>query len=468
MATINFDPPPTLKRFMQSDKFIRVVRGPVGSGKSYCMVMELLRRAAEQTPDPADGKRRTRFAIVRNTLPQLKTTCLKTINEALRGIAVFHVSDGTVTIKLGDIESEWIFLPLDSPDNVQRLLSLDLTGAWLSEVRELPVRILLDVFSRCGRYPSQAHGGWKWKGVIAETNSFTEDSDWNKVLEERELDGKPTPETWDYFVQPGAREPNAENRENIGPNYYEDLIETNSPEWVEQYVDNIIAPSLSGEAVFRHSFRSTFHIAKDILQPVPSTMLLAGFDYGRNPAVVLTQLDPKGRLLVLDEVYTSNMGVEQFIQTMLRPVLSQPKYARLPIGICGDPSGTARGQIGEESVYGMLKRLGLSAQPAPTNDVAPRLRSVEKWLLQQREGAGAILFSPTCTSLIRAMQSKYRYAKKKDGELQPKPDKSHPWSDIADALQYAVLGHSTSVTARLVRRTTDSARVRQVSSAGWT
>lgn len=432
------------------------------------MVMELLRRAAQQAPDPVDKIRRTRFAIVRNSLPQLKTTCLKTINEMLRGLATYHVSDQTVKIKFGDIESEWILLPLDSPENVQRLLSLDLTGAWLSEVRELPVRILLDVFSRCGRFPSQMHGGWTWKGVIAETNSFSEDSDWNKVLEERELDGKPTPETWDYFVQPGAREPNAENREHIGKNYYEDLIETNSPEWVEQYVDNIVAPSLSGEAVFRHSFRSTFHIAQQTLDPVPSTMLLAGFDYGRNPAVVITQMDPRGRLLVLDEVYTSNMGVEQFVQTMLRPVLAQPKYARLPIGICGDPSGIARGQIGEESVYAALKRMGLSAQPAPTNDIAPRLRAVEKWLLQQREGAGAILFSPTCTTLIRAMQSKYRYAKKKDGELQPKPDKTHPWSDICDALEYAVLGHSTSVLARLVRRTQDSGRVRQVSSAGWT
>jgi len=468
MATIVYDPPPTLKRFMQSEKLIRIVRGPVGSGKSSCMVMELLRRAAEQAPDPADKIRRTRFAVVRNSLPQLKTTCLKTINEMLRGLATYHVSDQTVKIKFGDIESEWILLPLDSPENVQRLLSLDLTGAWLSEVRELPVRILLDVFSRCGRYPSQMHGGWTWKGVISETNSFSEDSDWNKVLEEGELDGKPTPDTWDYFVQPGAREPNAENREHIGKNYYEDLIETNSPEWVEQYVDNIVAPSLSGEAVFRHSFRSSFHIAQQELQPVPSTMLLAGFDYGRNPSVVLTQMDPRGRLLVLDEIYASNMGVEQFVQTQLRPVLSQPKYARLPIGICGDPSGIARSQIGEESVYAALKRMGLSAQPAPTNDIAPRLRAVEKWLLQQREGAGAILFSPTCATLIRAMQSKYRYAKKKDGELQPKPDKTHPWSDICDALQYAVLGHSTTVLARLVRRTQDSDRVRQVSSAGWT
>lgn len=432
------------------------------------MVMELLRRAAQQAPDPVDKVRRTRFAIVRNTLPQLKTTCLKTINEMLRGIATYHVSDNTVKIQVGDIDSEWILLPLDSPENVQRLLSLDLTGAWLSEIRELQVRILLDVFSRCGRYPSQMHGGWTWKGVIAETNSFTEDSEWNKVLEDWELEGKPTPKTWEYFVQPGAREQNAENLNHIGPRYYEDLIDTNSPEWVEQYVDNLVSPSLSGEAVFRKIFKPSFHVAATELIPVPSTMLLVGFDYGRNPSCVITQMDPHGRLLVLDEVFTSNMGVEQFVQTMLRPVLASSKYARLPVGICGDPSGIARSQIGEESVYGMLKRVGLSAQPAPTNDISPRLRAVEKWLLQQRAGGAAMVFSPTCPTLVRAMQSKYRYAKKKDGELQPKPDKNHPWSDIADALQYATLGHSTTVLSRLVRSTNPSGTVARISSAGWT
>lgn len=453
---------------MQSDALVRIVRGPVGSGKSSCMVMELLRRAAQQAPDPKDKIRRTRFAIVRNSLPQLKTTCLKTINEMLRGLATYHVSENTVRINIGDIESEWILLPLDSPDNVQRLLSLDLTGAWLSEIRELPVRILLDVFSRCGRFPSQMHGGWTWKGVIAETNSFTEDSDWNKVLEEWVLEDKPTPSTWEYFIQPGARDVGAENREHIGKNYYEDLIETNSPDWVEQYVDNIVAPSLSGEAVFRRSFKPAFHIAKTPISPVPSTMILIGFDYGRNPSAIITQMDPYGRLLILDELYEQNMGCELFVQTKLRPLLASDKYARLPVGICGDPSGVARSQIGEESVYGMLKRVGLSAQPAQTNDITPRLRAVEKWLLQQRNGGAAMLFSPTCETLIRAMQSKYRYAKKKDGELQPKPDKTHPWSDIADALQYAALGHSTTVLARLVRRSSQHGTVPPPSSAGWT
>lgn len=466
MSELIYNPPPTIREFMESDQRVRIVRGPVGSGKSSGMVMELLRRAAQQAPDPKDGIRRTRAVIVRNTMPQLKTTSLKTINELLRPVVEWEAQVSTVWIKQGDIETEWILMPLDTPENVQRLLSLDITFAWLSELRELPPKILQDVLSRCGRFPSMMHGGPTWRGVIGETNSFDEDSEWNKILEDKELDGKPLPKSWGYFVQPGARDANAENKENLVPGYYEDLIENNSPSWVEQYVDNLIAPSLSGEAVFRSSFKTTFHMAKQVLEPIPSTILIIGMDFGRHPAAVLTQTDARGRLIALDEAVGDNMGVEQFVATVLRPLLAQPKYSRLPVGIVGDPSGVARSQIGEESVFAALKRMGFSSQPAQTNNIEPRLRAVEKWLLQQRDGTAALLVSPTCDTLRRALQSKYRYAKQKDGELKPLPDKTHPWSDIADAFQYAVLGHSGTVLARLVK--TRRGIQPRVSSAGWT
>lgn len=468
MSDLNYTAPATLASFMRSDQRIRIVRGPVGSGKSSAMVMELLRRALQQAPDPKDGIRRTRFVIVRNTMPQLKTTSMKTIAELLRGVAQYRAQDHSFDLKFGDVESEWIMLPLDTPENVQRLLSLDLTAGWLSELRELPPQILLDVLSRCGRYPSMMNGGPSWYGVIGETNSFSEDSPWNKILEEKDLMGKPLPSTWGYWIQPGAREAIAENKINLVPGYYEDLIESNSPEWVEQYIDNRITPSLSGEAVFRASFKSEFHVAKTELLPIPGTMLVIGMDFGRNPAAVITQTDPRGRLTVLDELIEAGMGVEQFVQTKLRPLLAQPKYNRLPAGIVGDPSGVARGQIGEESVFAMLKRMGLSSQPAQTNNIEPRLRAVEKWLLQQRDGGAALLISPTCTTLIRAMQSRYRYARTKGGILQPVPDKGHPWSDVADALQYGVLGHSGTVLGKLVRIRRDTNAPRKTSSSGWT
>ena len=55
---------------MKDDSFFRGVRGPVGSGKSVSCCIEIFRRAAKQEPSP-DGKRKSRWAVIRNTNPQL-------------------------------------------------------------------------------------------------------------------------------------------------------------------------------------------------------------------------------------------------------------------------------------------------------------------------------------------------------------------------------------------------------------
>lgn len=446
MATLNFTPSPTLGRFMASDARIRIVRGPVGAGKSTAMVMELLRRACQQAPD-SDGIRRTKAAIIRNTLTQLETTVLITVMKTLKHIAVYRSGSSTIEIRAPGIESDWLLIPLDRPENVQRLLSLELTFAWMSELRELDPKLLEDLMGRLGRYPAPIGGGASptWYGLIGETNSFSEDSPWYKLLEEGGV-----PKNWEYFIQPGARDLKAEHPPGLPVTYYSDLIENNTPEWVEQYIDNKITPSLAGEAVFRSTFRLDFHVAEQDLQSVPSSIIIVGQDFGRTPTSLITQMDPRGRILVLDELVGTNTGVEKFIAEQLRPLLVN-KYMQYAVGVVGDPSGMARGQIGEESVFDVFKRYGYAAQPASTNLIEPRLRAVEKWFLQQRDGKAAILISPRCTQLIRALSARYRYAKKRDGSLHPDPEKTHPWSDLADALQYAVLGHSGRIVARFTR-----------------
>jgi hypothetical protein len=67
-----FTPPPTVARFMQDDSKMRVLMGPVGSGKSVGCVMEIPRRA-QAVPPMKDGIRRSRWVVVRNTMPRNRT-----------------------------------------------------------------------------------------------------------------------------------------------------------------------------------------------------------------------------------------------------------------------------------------------------------------------------------------------------------------------------------------------------------
>lgn len=454
--------PPTLAKFHQSNARVRIVRGPVGSGKTTSMIMELLRRAAEQAPG-SDGIRRSRAIITRNTLQQLKSTCLVSIQQLLRPIISWKVSDSTITIRVNDVESEWIMLPLDTEENIQRLLSLEVTFAWASEVREMNPELIRAVLSRCGRFPAQAFGGPTWHGLIAESNSFTTDSPWYQLLEHEK------PNNWDYFIQPGAMEPDAENREHLVPNYYEDLIESNTVAWVNQYVHNQYGPSLSGQAVFHNTFDSDFHVSDAELLPVSGFPICIGMDFARSPAAIFTQIDNAGRLRVMAERVKIGISVEQFWDEHVVPLIHTQRFYGHPIYVVGDPSSIRKGEVGDESVFDMFKRKGIPAFPAQTNLIEPRLRAVDRYLLQQREGKAAILFDgKNCPQLIMAMQDKYRYKIKKDLSMDDKPEKLRPWSDLADALQYACLGSERRIRGRVLRSRSRADTQPIVAAEGWT
>jgi hypothetical protein len=480
VTVINYDAPPTCARFMKSNSFGRLIAGPVGSGKTTACLFELFRRACEQEKAP-DGLRYTRFAIVRQTLKQLRDTVLKDITDWLQGVARYKVSENTIYVEVGDVRSEWLLIPLDDPEDQRRLLSMQLTGAWMSEAIEMDVAIISPLSGRLGRFPRGVQGAPTWFGLIADTNMPSEGSAWHKFMTE-------PPEDWQIFIQPGGLEDTAENlnwltqtsttlalpldhpdRLAQGRTYYERFVRSNSPDWCKRYVHAQFGDDPSGTAVFRESFKSSFHVV-DELSPIPGYPLIVGQDFGRDPCSVICQMDHKGRLLVLEEVLAEDIGLELHIERSLRPALMHERYLGRPVVIVGDPAGKAKSTSYEETSFDLVKRMGFMAYPAPSNNIDRRLRSVEAFLLAQRDGGPAMLFDrDKCPQLVRAMSGGYRYAKTRAGNRKPNPDKND-YSHIADALQYAALAAHGGMVGMIAGRLTR--RVRQertrVSAAAWT
>lgn len=481
MPEISYDAPPTVGRFMDSESFGRGIVGPVGSGKTTGCLFELFKRACQQRP-ASDGFRYTRFAILRQTLKQLKDTVLKDCTSWLRGICEYKVSESTIYIEFGDVKSEWLFLPLEDETDRARLLSMQLTGAWLSEAIEMDVSVIPDVSGRCGRYPGANLGGASWSGIIFDTNAPPEGSDWYKFMTDEE-----ERKDWQLFFQPSGLSLEAENLEWLnqsadtlklpvdhperlaeGRKYYERLARNPNVDWVKRYVHGQFGDDPSGTAVFKDSFKRSFHVVDD-LSPVHGYPLIVGQDFGRDCWSIICQPDHKGRLLVLEEVPAEDIGLELHVTKALRPALFQERFLGRPVCVVGDPAGMAKSSISEETSFDCLKRLGLATMPAPTNNLDPRIRAIEALLLSQRDGGPTLVIDgKRCPKIVRALDGGYRYAKTRQGVRKPTPDKNE-YSHGIDALQYACLvvhgGMTGLITSRLARATPKKKSPR---SRGWT
>lgn len=482
---ITYTAPPTIASFMESDHFVRLILGPVGSGKTTGALFEVLRRCCEQAPGP-DGLRRTRFVIVRNTLQQMTNTVLKEIQHWLGDIAHYKVSEKVIEVRAGDVHSDWLLIPLDTPENQQRLLSLQLTGAWVNEFIELDPDLLDSISGRLWRYPSAAQGGATWSGIVGDSNMPNAGTEWHELMEVNR------PKQWGVFYQPGGLEPHAENLNYLaqtadtlklpldhpdrlarGRAYYERLL-GGKANWVNRYVHAKFGDDPDGTAVFRETFSKEFHVAKGPIEPSVGMPLTIGQDFGRNPCSLICQMNHRGQLLVLREVVAQNMSLEIHIPQYLRPILaSDLRFINKRVIIVGDPSGGAKSDLIEMNAFGMLESHGFIAYPAPTNLIEPRLSAVEALLAGNIKGEPMLLIDPEgCPNLIAALHSKYLFGKSKDGETRALPEKKHPWSDLADALQYAALcvqgGYQMQIMEDMGRRFDNRERRAAPSVKAWT
>ncbi len=453
-----------LKDFMRDETFFRGVRGPVGSGKSVGCCIEVFRRALQQKPN-SQGVRRSRWAIIRNTNPQLRTTTIKTwldwFPEADWGKFTWSVPY-THNIRKADLELEVIFLALDRPEDVKKLLSLELTGIWINEAREIPKSIIDACTMRVGRFPSMRDGGPSWTGVIADTNAPEEDHWWPIMSGEVPVpDHIPReqakmlvkPDNWAFFTQPcGMVEvkgedgeiqdyiPNklAENSANMMKGYYPNLIQGKTKSWIDVYVMNRLGHIQEGKPVYP-MFAPEVHVAKEEIPVAAGHPVYVGVDFGLTPAAVFGQ-KVRGRWFLQSEIVAIDMGIVRFAEVMRTELATRFAAASEAI-IIGDPAGDFRAQTDESTPFHILRGAGLRAFPAPSNSVDLRLEAVSSQLTKMVEGKSGLLIDTRCTQLIKGFEGGYAYKRMEvSGErFADKPDKNM-FSHVHDAAQYLFLG----------------------------
>jgi hypothetical protein len=480
---------PVSQAFMSDRSFVAGIMGPFGSGKSTNCVMKILLHSGEM-PKCKDGVKRARWAVIRNTYPELKTTTMTTWHQWLPKDAPGKwIEQGPPTHILAmqdqygtPIEIEVLFLALDTPADVQKLLSMELTGAWINEAREIPKAIIDGLTGRVGRYPSRAMlppGTQYWSGIIMDTNPPDTDH-WWYILAERDVQSEAAQEMLEttvmaersmraegllaadqslfkFYRQPNALGPDAENKQNLDPGYYIRQQAGKTKEWINVYIHGNYGYVQDGKPVYTE-YNDSIHCQE--FEPLFAMPLVIGMDFGLTPAATIGQVDAMGMWRILDEIAVQDMGAERFAALLYKRLTTT--WKDLPLECAwGDPAGDQRAGTDERTPLMFMRAGGIKpARPTHTNDFTIRREVVAKKLSTLIDGKPAIMIHPRCQGLRKAMMGAYKYRRMQivGKELYAdKPDKG-PFSHVAESLQYMLLGGGEG---KAILRTKDRAQPRQ-------
>lgn len=413
--------------------------------------------------------------IIRNTYPELKSTTIKTWETWFpSNIAPIKWDTPiTSTMKINDIgdgtgmELEVLFMALDRPTETGKLRSLELTGAWINEASEIPKEIFDMVTQRVGRFPSKLQGGPSWTGIILDTNPCDDDHWYYKLAEEER------PEAWEFFRQPGGLykegdeykpNPDAENILNLpdGHNYYLRQLPSKDDDWINVFLLGNYGSTRDGKPVYPE-FNDKVHTLDKNVEAERGLPLVLGWDFGLTPACVIAQVSARGKIIILDELVSEDMGIRQFANEVVKPHLIT-KYGGFQWFSAGDPAGNIRAQTDERTCLQELLEAGIATEPAPTNDFIPRREAVAFFLTRMADGQPAFALNPRCTMLRKGFLGRYKYERLKTSG--PARYKDRPVKDmtshIQDALQYACLRVRSGLTPARARPTVKK------SAKGWT
>ena len=470
-------PSVTGNAFHHDDSFVRLVMGPYNSGKSTMCVHEIVKRTA-QMPAWFNGRRKARWAIVRNTSGELHSTTLQTwltwfsdlghIEKRQKPLLTYHhtFNDGN-----GLIELELIFIALDRDDDIRKIKSFEVTGVYINELSEVPKAVLSHFKGRVNyRYPSRDFCGMQYySGIIADTNPpdidhwiFTlfeeQGSSGHRIFRQPEGLSAVTEEEIAHNQNVGKTKEICksakgclyvtnnicDNYEHMAPDYYLKLAEGQSDDFIKVYCLGDYGTVSEGKVVYAE-YNSDMH-AVEKLEAVQGLPLTLSWDFGLSPACLVMQLTTRGQLLVLKEYQGEDMGIRSFAESIVLPELHKDfPYNTIGLSLA-DPAGAIHDQIYEElSCISELNTIGIPTIAASTNDIEPRLQSVRYFLNTLVDGKPRLLVSRTgCPILHKGFVRDYYYKRVAftgDERYREVPHKNYA-SHLHDCLQYGCLNYA--------------------------
>jgi hypothetical protein len=430
---------PVTKRFHEDRASrVKLIIGPFGTGKTSAGAFDIIECQSRRVR-PSSGIRKSRFAVVRNTYPELRDTTIKTYLDwwPPEIFGTYHGTEKRYTIRIDDREIEIIFKALDTPKDVRDLLSLELTGAHVDEAREIHQDVVKGLLGRIGRYPSLKDTSGldpflTPPQITLSTNYPSTRHPLYRDFVSHRIDG--------YTIY---EQKQSENKHNLRKGYYEDLERdyASRPDLLRTLVRGEWGVTVEGQAVYTtNEFNRAVHVSKVSMFPQEPTLIIRGWDNtGLAPAIILTYFSTWGQWRPFKEFCFKDTGIMDAAEAVIHFCLQQ-----LPPGCkfrdIADPAGRTRDSskqspadyIAQKSQQmGHYIRLEEGVQTFKV-----RREAVANRLTRMINGQPAILIDPSCETLIEGFEGGYAYPEiGNSGEFKTEPMKND-YSHIHDSLQY--------------------------------
>lgn len=494
---ISFNANPTVYDAVMDDAFVTGIVGPVGSGKSVGGCSWCMKIAMEQEPDERNI-RPTRIGIIRNTSPELRATTIKTWLEQFpegKGKRIVYSSPITYRYqsppqKNGNpgIDAEFIFVGLDKPKDVRRLLSLELTAAWVNEAREIPRAIIDALVDRIGRYPPVERVPATRAAIFMDTNPCDDDHWWYEAFETNPPegsvmlpDGRELTLSWNIHHQPAAvleleqldehkyrcieagypkyiykREqvieaagrvwginPKAENLANLRPGYYHQQLKGKKLQHIQAYQQGKYVYVQDGRPVVPEYAPELHGSTFPILEDEP---YILGVDIGGGtlqPSCAILQKHPQGNWLATSELVCFDLGVARFLDLLKQKLMDEFGSLDRCEAVWLDPASEKRDEVYETKILDYFRVAGFAARGAPTQDVRTRIDAISAPCSRMfGQKPGLLVSKARCPWLHKGLSGAWYYRRKQITGTEmysDKPEKNE-YSHICEALGYGLVG----------------------------
>lgn len=503
-------PGPVARAFILATSLTTVLMGPLGGGKTTTSAFKRI-YAASQAPiarHPEDGKptRMCRWIVLRDTFRSAEKTVLESWKQwfpkGYPGSSWAGGNDRPVTHTLRFIGKDGIrieviteFAGLGEASVETLMKGREYSGAWANETDTHADGVIDDLEQRVGRYPKADILLTRRQLVelAAERGVATLVSGKRLALVIGDMNA-PTIDNWTYkaFVtdpkpdrillrQPSGRSADAENVFNLEAGYYDRIIRNQDEHFVKRMVDNEFGYSRAGKPVL-DTFSYFRHVASQALVFRPELDLHVGVDIstgGLSPAALFAQ-NWAPRLAFLDELYLGHgVGPARFAEGLKLKLAAEYGNARRVV-LWADPAAqfggdNEGGQLAALDLLRLMLGIPVMIPAGGSNELGLRIDAIKTELRGYNEPNSHLIVCPKkCPLWIAGASGKYRFRKKPaaaSNDYDDTPEKLHPWSDVQDGGQYAVLGirgHTGALRgAAGVDRQSSPSPPRPASSSPW-